>query len=78
MSVCLLFLLLRVFISRSHENRSNHCRMLGPCVSETGRIKVQKGSWVGGEGGGAIYKNDRVSCCIFSEGDICVLVPTKI
>ena len=29
-------------------------------------------------GGGAIYKNDWVSCCIFSEGDICVLVPTKI
>ena len=85
MSVCLLFLFLRVFISRSHENRSNHCRMLGPCVSETGRIKVQKGNtvlpvlgWAGRRGGGAIYKNDRVSCCIFSEGDICVLVPTKM
>ena len=83
MSVCLLYLFLGVFISRSHENRSNHCRMLGPCVSETGRIKVQKGNavppvlgWRGG--GGAIYKNERVSCCIFSEGDICVLVPTKM
>ena len=35
--------------------------------------------FLGGRGGGgAIYKNDRVSCCIFSEGDICVLVPTKM
>ena len=53
-------------------------------MSETGRIKVQKGNTVlpvlgwAGRGGGAIYKNDRVSCCIFSEGDICVLVPTKM
>ena len=54
-------------------------------MSETGRIKVQKGNtvlpvlgWAGRGGGGAIYKNDRVSCCIFSEGDICVLVPTKM
>ena len=85
MSVCLLFLFcLRVFISRSHENRSNHCRMLSPCVSETGRIKVQKGNTVlpvvgwGGGGRGAIYKNGRVSCCIFSEGHMCVLVPTKM
>ena len=63
MSVCLLFLFLRVFISRSHENRSNHCRMLGPCVSETGRIKVQKGNtvlpvlgWAGRRGGGLFTK----------------------
>ena len=49
-------------------------------MSETGRIKVQKGNTVLpflGRGGGAIYKNDRVSC-IFSEGDMCVLVPTKM
>ena len=80
MSVCLLFLfcLLRVFISRSHENRSNHCRMLGPCVSETGRIKVQKGNTVlpvvgwGGGWGGELFTKMAGFLVVSFRKDICV------
>ena len=56
---CFCFVCAFSFWTRSYENRFNHWRMLGPCLTETGRIKVQKGNTVlpvtGGRGGGRGY-----------------------